>query len=121
MGILAAAIAVGVYLYATTEDTPAHRLVGGIVSTSDCAPTRANGRALTNGEWNLIIEFASDSRQQLSRDGVTLDGEFRTWCQLRDHPVYSTSYWFFVEDIEGTIGAALFFCSVDPHTYDVTC
>ena len=86
-----------------------------------CTPTRENGRALTNGEWNLIIAFASDDQQQFSPEGVTYKGTFRTWCQLRDHDVYSTAYWLFVEDIDNIIETAMFFCSIDPDTVEVTC
>ena len=87
----------------------------------DCAPTRGNGRQLTRGEWNLIVEFASDDRQTFSPEGVTYQGQFRTWCEIRDHEVYATAYWLFVEDIDEIIEAALMWCRVDEDTFEVDC
>ena len=89
----------------------------------NCDPTRGNGRELTTGEWNLVIAVANDvsDEYEFSRGGVTSSDGFLTWCQLRDHPVQSTGYWFFVEDIDNIITMGSLFCTIDGETSEVTC
>ena len=118
--VLIVLAAVGGWL-ARDRITPAIPGLQASSSVSDCAPTRANGRQLTDGEWNLVIAFSSDEQQQVSRQGVTSELGSFSWCELRDHPIYSTAYWWFVEDIDSMINVAAFFCVMDEETLEVTC
>ena len=92
------------------------------VSAEDCEPKAASGRRLTDGEWGLLSAVLSDENRQASREGITgrVQGFF-SWCDLRDHPEYSTVYWLIADDVGGWIEKALFICEQDDETGVWTC
>ena len=90
--------------------------MGGLSATTtvpveDCEPRTEDGRWLTDEEWALLSAVLSDEDRQVSREGVIgrVEGFF-SWCELRDHPEYSTGYWLIADDVDGWVRMAMVVC-----------